>query len=155
MAEQKSPITTRRILKGTFRLSVVAAVLAGLYALYLKVDAWGKESDSNFRMLVALECGAQLSESRLKTAVNAYGNFDLGKLGCADRSFIASFDEIERTKSGAMKRELTEREFHVGYAAEYAAGYALIALVLINLAGLAVVTIRGVMRWIAAGFKPT
>jgi hypothetical protein len=155
MGDQKAPRTTRRILTGTFRLSIVAAVLAGLYALYVKLDAWGKENDGNLRMLVALECGAQLPEARLKTAVNAYGNIDLGRLGCADRSFIASFDEIERTKSGAMKRELTGKEFHFRYSAEYIAGHAFIAFMLINLAGLAVVTILCVMRWIAAGFKPT
>jgi hypothetical protein len=146
-------MTTRSILKGTFRLSIVAAILAALYCLYVRLDAWGKEREAGYQMLVALECGAQLPEARLKTAVNAYGNIDLGKVGCADRSFIASFDEIERTKSGAMKRELTGKDFQFGYAAEYIAGYAFIAFVLINLAGLAVGAARGVMRWIVAGYR--
>ncbi len=118
-------MTTRSIVKGTFRLSIVVAVLAAIYGIYERLEAWGKAREGNLQMLLTLECGAKLSETTLKSAVNQYGNIDLGKVGCADKPFMASFGEIERTRTGAMKRELTGKEFDVAYASSFAFSYAM------------------------------
>lgn len=148
-------MTTRSMLKGTFRLSIAVAVLAAIYGFYEQLSAFSKLRDGNFEMLLTLECGAKLSETTLKSAVNQYGNIDLGKVGCANRQFIASFSEIEQARTGAMRRELTGKDFDVAYAGSFAFSYAFIALVLINLAGLALAAARGVLHWIAAGYRST
>jgi hypothetical protein len=93
-------VTVRNILKGTFRLSIVVAVLAAAYGFYEQLSAFAKSREANREMLLTLKCGAKLSEATLKSAVNQYGNIDLGKVGCSIRHFFASFDEIEQTRTG-------------------------------------------------------
>jgi hypothetical protein len=101
-----------------------------------------------------LECGARLSEMTLRSATNQpTGLIDLGKVECADRQFWASFSELEQARTGTTRREWLNLKFNMGYAASYSLGYAILALLVVNLLGLSLVTLRAVFRWIA-GYKP-
>ena len=105
-------------------------------------------------MTMTLECGARKSEGTLKTAVNQYGLIDLGKVDCADEQFLASFDELRQARDGVPRHDWMETKFGVRHAAEYALAYAVLALLVVNLLGLAFVTLRAVLGWIATGYRP-
>ena len=105
-------------------------------------------------MVTTLECGARLSETTLKSALNQAGLIDLGKVECADRQFWASFSELDQARTGAMRREWLNQEFSISYAASYSLAYVILALLVVNLLGLALVSLRAVYGWIVAGYKP-
>ena len=144
----------RDIMRGTFRLSVAVAFLAAAYGFYQQWAAFSKSMDDNLKMRITLECGARLSEENLKTAINEFGLIDLGKVGCADKPFRASFEELRKARDGAMRREWEAMQFDLKDAGQYALGYALLALIVVNLLGLAFVAARALFGWIAAGYKP-
>ena len=53
-----------------------------------------------------------------------------------------------------MRREWLNLKFSTAYAASYSFAYAALALLVVNLLGLALVTLRAVFGWIVAGYKP-
>ncbi|WP_157088209.1 hypothetical protein [Bradyrhizobium jicamae] len=141
-------------MRGTFRASVAVAVLAGAYGVYERVAAFSEAKDRNFKMMLTLECGSRLSEETLRRTLNEHGLLDLGKVGCASEPFRASFDEIRQARDGVWRRDWQETRFDMKAAAEYALGYAAVALLLVNLLGLAFVAVRAVFGWIATGYRP-
>jgi hypothetical protein len=145
--------TARSIMRGTFRLSIVVAVLAAGYGFYTQWSAYSEARDRNLQMVLTLECGSKVSPEALQTSVNQYGLFDLGKVGCANRQFWASSDELLKARNGVMMPEWTEPEFRARYAGEYSLTHALIALFLVNLLGLAFIALRAVFGWIASGYR--
>ena len=146
--------TARGIRRGTFRLSVVVAALVGTYCVYEEWTAFAKAFHRDLNMMFTLECGAKRSEEDLRTAVNAYGLFDLSKVVCADKQFLASSEELQKARNGAMRREVMEKKFDVKHAAEDAIALAVLALLVVNLFGLAFVALRTVFGWIASGYRP-
>src|SRR5215213_9809871 len=147
--------TARDIMRGTFRLSIVAAALATAYGLYERYNGFSEYKNDSLKMMVTLECGARLSEERLKTAVNEVGLIDLSKVGCHSKPFSASFDELRRARDGVFRREWEAMKYDVRYAWEYALEYALAALIAINLLGLALIAVRASVGWIAKGYRHT
>lgn len=143
----------RNIMKGTFRLSIAVAVLAAIYGFYEQWTTFAEAKNSNWKMMTTLECGARLSEETLKPAVNQAGLIDLGKVGCASQQFWASSSELLQARNGATRREWMETEFSLRHAAEYSLAYAVLALLVVNLLGLAVVALRAVFGWIATGYR--
>jgi hypothetical protein len=145
-------LRVRYVLRGTFRLSIVVALAV---AAYNSFDAWqsiAKHRADDRRMLATLECGSRVPEQRLKQALTEGGLIDLSKVGCADKQFIASFDELARTRDGIIREELgsvgpTFDMVSVGL-------FALLAFVAINLAGLVLICAWAVFAWVLAGFKP-
>ena len=57
------------------------------------------------------------------------------------------------SKRAPAPRGASGLKFKMGYAASYSLGYAILALLVVNLLGLSFVTLRAVFRWIA-GYKP-
>ena len=137
--------TTRSIMRGTFRLSVAVAVLAAGFGAYQRLAAYSETKDRDLQMLITLECGARVPEERLRQTVNENGLFDLGKVGCAKERFLASFEKLHKARDGVMRREWQETKFDVKQAAEYAFAHAVVALVAVNLLGLAFVAVRAVV----------
>jgi hypothetical protein len=62
--------------------------------------------------------------------------------------------ELDQARTGTTRREWLNLKFNMGYAASYSLGYAILALLVVNLLGLALVTLRAVFCWIVAGYKP-
>ena len=141
-------------MRGTFRLSVAVAVLAAGFGAYQRLAAYSETKDRDLQMLITLECGARVPEERLRQTVNENGLFDLGKVGCAKERFLASFEKLHKARDGVMRREWQETKFDVKQAAEYAFAHAVVALVAVNLLGLAFVAVRAVVWWITAGYTP-
>jgi hypothetical protein len=144
--------TARDIMRGTFRLSIAVAGLAAAYALYERSDAFEEAQNDSLRMTMRLECGARRSEENLKTAT--VGQIDLAEIGCASKPFTASFDELRKARDGGFRREWQAMEFDFAGAARHALGYALVAFIAVNLLGLALASVRAVVGWIAAGYRP-
>jgi hypothetical protein len=146
--------TARTIMRGTFRLSVAVAVLAAVYGCYEQWAAFTEAEKSSWTRMMTLECGAKLSEETLKPAANQYGLIDLGKVGCADRQFWASSDELLQARKGVMRSEWMKMEFSVRHAVVYSLAYAVLSFLVVNLLGLALIALRSVFGWIATGYKP-
>jgi hypothetical protein len=143
---------SRSILRGTFRLSLVAAAIAAAYTSFNDWNASVERSHRNQEMIRVLECGARLPEERLKAAVNAYGNIDLGKVGCADRQFFASFGELREARDGTLQKQswlIGGPSINVTNSIYIAIG----TLVGVNLLGLFFLGSRAVVIWILDGFR--
>ena len=127
-------------MRGTFRLSVAIAVLAAAYGFYEQLAEYAEARNQSLQMVFTLKCGSRRSEETLKSAVNEYGLIDLGKVGCANKPFLAKSDELLRARNGVMRREwMEEQELRVQYAPQYSLGLAVLALLIVNLLGLAFV----------------
>ena len=143
--------TGRDILRDTFRLSIAVAGLAAAYAVYERSDAFEEAQNDRLRMTMTLECGARRPEENLRTAINEFGLIDLREIGCASKPFRASLEELRKARDGDFRREWQAMKFDLTDAAEHALGYALVALIAVNLLGLVLFP----LRWIAAGYRPT
>lgn len=147
--------TARDIMRGTFRLSVAVAALAAAYGFYEQLAAFAEARNQSLKDVFTLECGARLSEETAKSAANQYGLIDLGKVGCASKPFLASSDELLQARNGVMRREMDkELGARAQYAPQYPLGLAVLALLMVNLLGVAFVALRALFGWIATGYKP-
>jgi hypothetical protein len=138
-------------MRGTFRLSIGIAGLAAAYAVYERSDAFEAAQNDSLRMTMRLECGARRSDEDLRTAVNEFGEIDLGEIGCSSKPFRASIEELRKARDGGFRREWQAMKFDLTDAVQHALGYALVALIAVNLLGLVLFP----LRWIAAGYRPT
>jgi hypothetical protein len=142
------------VLRGTFRLSIVVAlVVAAYYGISAHVaaqnDAW-----EDLKFWTTLRCG----ERFLGQDMSSYASpvrpevFDIGKAGCSYSSFWATFDEIREALASDHPR--ADRYSQVFWPKLYdALGYALVAFVAANLLGLLFLGTRSVLRWISAGYR--
>ena len=134
-------------MRSTFRLSIGVAGLAAAYAVYERSDAFEEAQNDSLRMTIRLECGARHSEENLKAAIDESGRIDLAKVGCAFKPLHASFEEIRKARDGDFRRDWQAMKFDLTDAAQHALGYALVALIAVNLLGFVLIP----LRWIAAG----
>src|SRR5687767_1200665 len=95
----------RDIMRGTFRLSLVAALLAGAYGAYERFAAFSRAFDDSAKLVMTLECGARVSEETLRPLADASGVVDLSKVGCAREPFRASFDELRQARDGVLRKD--------------------------------------------------
>lgn len=75
--------SNRNIVRGTFRLSLVATVLAAAYGLYLSMADYIRAYpiiQGNAWVKATLECGSRISDDELKTSLNEDGSIDLSKV---------------------------------------------------------------------------
>lgn len=146
-------VTARGILRGTFRLSIVVALLIGGYTAVQDWRASVTEYQDEQKILRTLECGARAPPERLQRALNENGLIDLSKVGCSfDEKFFASFEELAKARDGTIRHQTWSSE---GPSLNYAKVIvsAIIAFVVVNLLGLVSVAALWVFRWVAAGFR--
>src|SRR4026208_1885614 len=89
-----------RILRGTFRLSVVVAVLVAAYSAFItyqkSADYRAQQLREYFDVKFAYQCAARQTDENLRQFVNDYGLIDLIKAGCTEQKMVASFDELKQ-----------------------------------------------------------
>jgi hypothetical protein len=149
-----------RILRGTFRLSVVVAVLVAAYSAFItyqkSADYRAQQLREYFDVKFAYQCAARQTDENLRPFVNDYGLIDLIKAGCTEQKMVASFDELKQWRDGTPSwHEPDERDMPAlfdGYATFL---WLVLAFVAVNLIGLLVVGIKNVSRWVVAGFRPS
>ena len=146
-------ISSRAILKGTFRLSIVAAVVAGAYTAFNTWHHNVKSYKDAMDTVFSYECGGQRSDEALNAAVSGT-MIDLTEVGCSqDPHFYATFEEIQAARQGTIRRELLSDRSMFRWTPDgvESAVQAVIWFLWLNLLGLAFVAIRSVLLWVTAG----
>jgi hypothetical protein len=149
----------RRIIRGTFRLSIVAAFLAAGWGLVEGVNRYDKEWNEIFQRHMRSErgyaCAARQDDGDLLALQTVFQTIDVSKLGCATEPFYVKMTEINKVRSQGLEAFLGPRQepyspqWDFGTAGIYALGWFL----LVNILGLAVVVTIYVSRWVASGFN--
>jgi hypothetical protein len=141
-----------KIIAGTFRLSLVLMVIAFTYDVWRLWQEDVKGAADAYRMEQTYKCGALYSDDRLKEAINHAGLVNLFKVGCADKQFLASFEELRDVREG--KFELFKYVSRFTWDAVYYSSLvgALVAFVAVNIAGFLIYGARSVLLWILSGY---
>jgi hypothetical protein len=141
-----------RILRGTFRLSLV---LSGLMAIWVAIGAHSaalKHSNERHRLWATLRCGEKVLGKDVGAITNEFGNMDLSKVGCASKPFFARADEIEK----ALREESpTDSEYSLNFwnnlQSEF--GIVVVTFMLTNVVGVLMMLLTSVSKWVWAGYK--
>jgi hypothetical protein len=140
------------VLRGTFRLSILAAVVTLLVAMWL---AWAEANDEAYKtydLWKTLKCGHETLKGNYDPHKDAAGMIDLGKVGCAQRKFLSWPLEIE--DAAKEKNPLDEARWQgFGWRKTIAYQKAVAAFVFVNLLGLAFLGLRRAYRWVRAGYS--
>jgi hypothetical protein len=139
------------ILRGTFRLSIVVALLTAVYVAYQDWMVSIERNNEDHEILRTLRCGSRMSDDALRLTVNEFGLIDLGKTGCANKRFLASFEEIRKTRDGTMEQPKAPT-ISTTLVANYAI-QSFIVVIVVNLLGLGFLGARAVFRWVVNGFR--
>jgi hypothetical protein len=142
----------RKIIRGSFRLSLVAAVGVLVFVAIGAVISAKKAADSAHENWTTLRCGKAFIGRDMTSYTNQYGNIDIGRAGCSYKQFLARFEEINEALA---QPDPSSDEYSSVLRLELvgAAFYAVAAFVLLNIFGLLFLAGRGTFRWITAGFK--
>ena len=141
-----------KVLRGTFRLSLVVLVTALVWAAVVAVDEARDMAAADQRMWVTLRCAERFLDKDMSGFTNVYGNIDIGKAGCASGPFLATFDEVREALKQADP--FTKRYSDV-FNAEIRENFvtATIWFVATNLAALLGLLVWRVGRWVWNGYR--
>ena len=129
------------ILAGTFRLSIVVALVVGGFDASKHLDEYNAEQAFHRQYNRTVSCGAALDSKLIERSKADDGKIDLGKLGCADQAFWTDVEELKEAAKGKFANFGLARPFSYG-----SLFIAIGALILTNLIGL-------VCWWVVRGFK--
>jgi hypothetical protein len=139
-------MTSRRYIGIVLRLALVAGLLAGaveaarVYVIAIDDRARTTEIKS------ALECAALKPDEELRRAATSPGaNFDLGKVGCANRQFWAADYEVDAVRRGSMTWVDAKTSFFQPWRTAEAA---MVWFVLVSLVGAGFWGVFMTLRWI-------
>jgi hypothetical protein len=148
-------ISSHAILKGTFRLSIVGALVAGADTAYEEWQANVQTYNDTLQMVSTYECGGRQSDDTLRAALDGT-RIDLSKVGCSNqRLFLASYNEILRAREGTLRRDKLSDipTFRMNVEGAAAIANAVHWFVLVNLLGVVLVCGRTVVRWVLRGLQ--
>jgi hypothetical protein len=148
-------ISSHAVVKGTFRLSVVAAVVAAGYTAYEGWQANKQAYNDTVQMVLTYECGGRQSDDTLRAALNGL-RIDLSKVGCSNQPFFwASYNEIVEAREGKLRqKKLSDFPmFRMSMDGAAATVNAAIWFVLVNVLGMVFVYGRTVVRWVRRGLE--
>jgi len=135
---------------GTFRLSVVVALLVAAYYGITGYMTAIKSEQENQRMWMTLRCGERFLDrdmSRYAIDPSRPEVIDIGKAGCSDGRFLATFEEIRGALASPEPPEWWRGFGHVFRSElEWALFAAFGAFMAVNLAGF-------LFRWVLAGYR--
>lgn len=142
----------KRVLGIGFRLSIVVGILVGLYIGLSELMQVSERKASAERIWSGLQCAAKYDKATLDRVQNAFGNFEISKLGCGrgsgpDGSFFASEYEIDQ----ARRNDRSGFDYVQSFNPVGALVWASIALVLVNVAAGLISLTWVVSRWVAKG----
>jgi hypothetical protein len=144
------------IIRGTFRLSIVIALLvAGYYGITGYMAALESEQ-ANWKLWNTLRCGERFLGQDMSRYVSPVRPevFDIGSAGCSNERFWATFEEI-REAAAQSKPPAVGSGFGevLRFKLMDALGYAFGAFLLVNLVGFVVLGAHRVFRWVSAGYR--
>jgi hypothetical protein len=136
--------------EGTFRLAIVAAVVAAAYTAYEGWQANVRAYNDTSQTVLTYECGGRQSDDTLRAALNG-ARIDLSKVGCSNRPFFwASYNEIVQARQGTLRRKKLSDipMFRMNIEGAAAMANAAFWFVLVNVLGGAFLCGRIVVRWV-------
>jgi hypothetical protein len=143
-----------KVLRGTFRLSVVIAILVAVYYGIEAHVAAQNSSYEDWKMWNTLRCGERFLGQDMSSYTSPVRSevIDIGKAGCSSSTFWATRDEIrmalaQTDPSDSRYAEVFWPKFY------FAMLNALALLVFVNLLGLVFLATRATFRWVWAGFR--
>jgi hypothetical protein len=148
-------ISSHAVVKGTFRLSVVAAVVAAGYTAYEGWQANKQAYNDTVQMVLTYECGGRQSDDTLRAALNG-ARIDLSKVGCSNQPFFwASYNEIVQAREGTLRQKKLSSIHMFRMEMEGAAATANAAMwfVLVNLLSAVFLCGRTIVRWVHRGLQ--
>jgi hypothetical protein len=85
---------------------------------------------------------------------NEFGLIDIGRAGCANDRFLATWDEI-REANASPEPQTPDGTYWTVYSQHFGvwSAVALIAFFFVNMLGLLLLLSRTTLRWIGAGFR--
>jgi hypothetical protein len=148
-------ISSHAISKGTFRVSIVAAVAAAAYTVYEGWQANVQAYKDTLQVVLTYECGGRQSDDTLRDALNG-ARIDLSKVGCSNQPFfLASYNEIMQAREGKLRREKLSdiSMFRLNVEGAAATANAAMWFVLVNGLGVLFLCGRTVVRWVHRGLQ--
>jgi hypothetical protein len=148
-------ITSHAVFKGTFRLSIVAAVAAAAYTAYEGWQANVEAYNNTVQMVLTYECGGRQSDDTLRAALNG-ARIDLSRVGCSNQPFFwASYNEIVQAREGTLRREKLPDipMFRLNTEGAAATANAVIWFALVNMLGMVLLCGRTFVRWVHRGLQ--
>jgi hypothetical protein len=142
------------IVRGTFRLSIVIALLVAAYVgISGYIEAVSSDAE-DMRIWTTLRCGERFLGQDMSSYTSPVRSdvIDIGKAGCSSSTFWATRDEIRKAVAQTdppVSGYSRVFWFKLGEAL-FAAAYAFVA---VNLAGLLFLGVRGLFRWVRAGYR--
>jgi NADH:ubiquinone oxidoreductase subunit 3 (subunit A) len=142
-----------KIIRGTFRLSILIALLVAAFYGIMGYMAGVVAEQANRKAWTTLRCGERFLDQDMSRFKNKDGLIDIGSAGCSDQPFLATFEEIREAVASPAPPSLpglggVYRDFM--YAALFTA---VAAFVLVNSVGFVLLGARGVFRWVRAGYR--
>jgi len=143
------------IIRGTFRLSIVTALLVAIYYGITGYMAVMEREQANWKLWNTLRCGARFLDQDMSKYTSPVRPevIDIGSAGCSNERFWATRDEIRDAVARSEPERITTFAESFQYKLYNALFAALGAFVLVNLAGFVVVGARGLFRWVRAGYR--
>jgi hypothetical protein len=148
-------ISSHAVFKGTFRLSIVAAVVAAAYTAYEDWQENVQAYNETLQMVLTYECGGRQSDDNLRAALND-ARIDLSKVGCSNQPFfLVSYNEIVQAREGKLRREKLSDipMFRLNVEGAAAIANAVIWFVLVNVLGVFFLCGRTIVRWVHRGVQ--
>jgi predicted PurR-regulated permease PerM len=143
-----------KIIRGTFRLSVVVALLVAVYYGISGYIAARNSEYENWKLWTTLRCGERFLDKDMSGYTNDGRVFDIGRAGCSDTRFLATFEEIREALTQSEPPEVWRGFGEVFRFKLYEALFtALAAFVAVNLAGLLFLGACGLFRWVRSGYR--
>jgi hypothetical protein len=145
------------VIRGTFRLSVVIALLVAVYCGISGYIAAVDADRETWRIWGTLRCGERFLGQDMSSYTSPVRPdvIDIGRAGCSNSTFWASYDEIRKAvarDAGPPAEELIFGRV-IWLKLIEALIYAVTALVAVNLAGVLFLGARGLFRWVRTGYR--
>ena len=139
------------VLRGTFRLSILLTAVAAGYVTWMSFQQVSESRSREHEMWRVLRCSEKFLGRDMSRFTNPYGLIDVGKAGCSSTQFLATFDEIEDASRQPEPSTFDSRVFWKAFLVYIP--MAAIAFLSVNALGLLFIVVRGVGRWVLAGFR--
>jgi hypothetical protein len=145
-----------KVIRGTFRLSVVIALLIAVYCVISGYIAALDADRETWRIWGTLRCGERFLGQDMTSYASPVRSdvIDIGRAGCSNSTFWASYDEI---RAAVAHSEPPAEDLRFGKVfwlnSINALIFAVAALIAVNLAGVLFLGTRGLFQWVRSGYR--
>lgn len=92
----------RKWMKRSLKLAVTVGLVSAGYDAWKQFEAHKQSQSSATRSMLGYECAAKLDDAALSKRRNEFGNVDVSELGCSDKPFFVSMQEVMDMRAGKL-----------------------------------------------------